>query len=61
MTEVKGSRMIEISRISPREIAGKLEEPLSNISYRVRKLSDCKAIELVLAALGTTGAADDGP
>jgi DNA-binding transcriptional ArsR family regulator len=33
--------------ISPRQISDTLREPLSNISYHVRVLADCGAIELV--------------
>ena len=33
--------------ISPREVSGKLEQPLSNVSYHVRVLADCDAINLV--------------
>jgi DNA-binding transcriptional ArsR family regulator len=33
--------------ISPRQISDALREPLSNISYHVRVLADCGAIELV--------------
>lgn len=33
------------SGISPRELATKLEEPLSNVSYHVRVLADAAAIE----------------
>jgi DNA-binding transcriptional ArsR family regulator len=32
--------------ISPRKISGLLDEPLSNISYHVRVLSECGAIKL---------------
>lgn len=32
---------------SPRELAAKLEEPLSALSYHVRVLAECKAIKLV--------------
>jgi DNA-binding transcriptional ArsR family regulator len=33
--------------ISPREIAGTLQQPLSNVSYHVRVLAECSAISLV--------------
>jgi DNA-binding transcriptional ArsR family regulator len=33
--------------ISPREIAGVLQQPLSNVSYHVRVLADCGAVSLV--------------
>jgi DNA-binding transcriptional ArsR family regulator len=33
--------------ISPREIAGSLGQPLSNVSYHVRVLAECSAIALV--------------
>ncbi|HYJ21476.1 MAG TPA: helix-turn-helix domain-containing protein [Solirubrobacterales bacterium] len=33
--------------ISPREIAGTLNQPLSNVSYHVRVLAECAAISLV--------------
>ena len=33
--------------ISPRELAAKLSEQLSALSYHVRVLAECKAIELV--------------
>jgi DNA-binding transcriptional ArsR family regulator len=33
--------------ISPREIAGVLRQPLSNVSYHVRVLAECAAISLV--------------
>jgi DNA-binding transcriptional ArsR family regulator len=39
--------MVEHDPISPREISDDLKEPLSNISYHVRVLADCGAIELV--------------
>jgi len=39
--------MGEEKAISPREIAGILNQPLSNISYHVRVLADCAAISLV--------------
>jgi DNA-binding transcriptional ArsR family regulator len=32
---------------SPRELADRLEEPLGNLSYHVRVLADCGALELV--------------
>lgn len=32
---------------SPRELADILEEPLSNLSYHVRVLADCGAVQLV--------------
>jgi len=32
---------------SPRELAEKLDEPLGNLSYHVRVLADCGALELV--------------
>jgi len=35
------------SPISPREVAGELRVPLSNVSYHVRVLADCAAISLV--------------
>ena len=34
-------------RSSPRELAETLSEPLSNVSYHVRVLADCEALELV--------------
>jgi DNA-binding transcriptional ArsR family regulator len=33
--------------ISPRQISDELREPLSNVSYHVRVLADCGAVELV--------------
>jgi len=33
--------------ISPRDVAGVLDQPLSNVSYHVRVLADCEAITLV--------------
>ena len=33
--------------ISPREVSGVLQQPLSNVSYHVRVLADCEAITLV--------------
>jgi DNA-binding transcriptional ArsR family regulator len=33
--------------ISPREIAAGLHQPLSNVSYHVRVLAECKAVALV--------------
>jgi DNA-binding transcriptional ArsR family regulator len=33
--------------ISPREIAGSLGQPLSNVSYHVRVLAECAAVSLV--------------
>lgn len=33
--------------ISPRELAAKLQEDLSSVSYHVRVLAECDAIELV--------------
>jgi DNA-binding transcriptional ArsR family regulator len=33
--------------LSPRELAGKLSEQLSALSYHVRVLAECKAVELV--------------
>ncbi len=33
--------------ISPRRLARELREPLSNVSYHVRILADCGAVELV--------------
>ena len=33
--------------ISPREIAARLGQPLSNVSYHVRVLADCAAVSLV--------------
>ena len=33
--------------ISPRQIATALHQPLSNVSYHVRVLSDCAAVSLV--------------
>jgi DNA-binding transcriptional ArsR family regulator len=35
------------AEISPRELSGKLEEPLSALSYHVRVLAECDAVELV--------------
>jgi len=40
-------RMTETDRYSPRELAEYLSEPLSNVSYHVRVLADCGALELV--------------
>jgi DNA-binding transcriptional ArsR family regulator len=34
-------------RLSPRELAATLGEPLSNVSYHVRVLVDCEALRLV--------------
>lgn len=34
-------------RSSPRDLAETLAEPLSNVSYHVRVLADCDALELV--------------
>ena len=39
--------MTRQERISPRELAELLSEPLSNISYHVRVLANCEALELV--------------
>jgi DNA-binding transcriptional ArsR family regulator len=39
--------MVEKERISPRQIADALKEPLSNVSYHVRVLADCGAVALV--------------
>jgi DNA-binding transcriptional ArsR family regulator len=33
--------------ISPREISGVLNQPLSNVSYHVRVLAECAAVSLV--------------
>jgi DNA-binding transcriptional ArsR family regulator len=33
--------------ISPRQISDELRQPLSNVSYHVRVLADCGAVELV--------------
>jgi DNA-binding transcriptional ArsR family regulator len=33
--------------VSPRALADELREPLSNVSYHVRVLADCKAVTLV--------------
>ena len=33
--------------ISPRELAGALHQPLSNVSYHVRVLAECAAVSLV--------------
>src|SRR4051794_26333096 len=33
--------------ISPREVSGELQQPLSNVRYHVRVLAECKAINLV--------------
>lgn len=33
--------------VSPREVSGVLQQPLSNVSYHVRVLADCEAITLV--------------
>jgi DNA-binding transcriptional ArsR family regulator len=37
----------ERGEISPRELATALSEPLSGLSYHVRVLAECEAIELV--------------
>jgi DNA-binding transcriptional ArsR family regulator len=37
----------EGGEISPRELAARLSEPLSALSYHVRVLAECKAIKLV--------------
>jgi DNA-binding transcriptional ArsR family regulator len=40
--------MLDISgEISPRELAAKLSEQLSALSYHVRVLAECRAVELV--------------
>jgi predicted transcriptional regulator len=39
--------MVGKEAISPREIAGTLGRPLSNVSYHVRVLADCAAVSLV--------------
>jgi DNA-binding transcriptional ArsR family regulator len=39
--------MVGKEAISPREIAGTLGQPLSNVSYHVRVLADCAAVSLV--------------
>lgn len=39
--------MSRVDRSSPRELAESLTEPLSNVSYHVRVLADCGALELV--------------
>jgi DNA-binding transcriptional ArsR family regulator len=39
--------MIGEKVISPRELADRLELPLSNVSYHVRVLADCGAVKLV--------------
>ncbi|HET7122202.1 MAG TPA: helix-turn-helix domain-containing protein [Solirubrobacterales bacterium] len=36
--------MVDEEAISPRELADRLELPLSNVSYHVRVLADCGAI-----------------
>jgi DNA-binding transcriptional ArsR family regulator len=33
--------------VSPRELATKLDQPLSALSYHVRVLAECRAVELV--------------
>jgi DNA-binding transcriptional ArsR family regulator len=33
--------------ISPRELTGLVDQPLSNVSYHVRVLAECRAIKLV--------------
>ncbi|MBS1890731.1 MAG: helix-turn-helix transcriptional regulator [Actinobacteria bacterium] len=37
----------EEATISPRRLAEVLKEPLSNVSYHVRILADCGAVELI--------------
>ncbi len=37
----------EKGEISPRELAAKLDQPLSALSYHVRVLAECEAVELV--------------
>jgi DNA-binding transcriptional ArsR family regulator len=37
----------EEATISPRRLAEVLKEPLSNVSYHVRILADCRAVELI--------------
>lgn len=39
--------MIGKEAISPREVAGALDQPLSNVSYHFRVLADCGAVNLV--------------
>jgi DNA-binding transcriptional ArsR family regulator len=40
-------KMIATDRISPRQLATELKEPLSNVSYHVRVLSEIEAATLV--------------
>jgi DNA-binding transcriptional ArsR family regulator len=44
-------RILRVARsrdmVSPKGISDKLDEPLSNVSYHVRILKECGAIELV--------------
>jgi DNA-binding transcriptional ArsR family regulator len=40
-------QMIDREAISPREVADALDLPLSNVSYHIRVLADCAAIDLV--------------
>ena len=39
--------IVKRDRISPRQISDELREPLSNVSYHVRVLADCRVITLV--------------
>lgn len=39
--------MIDAEPTSPRELAEKLEHPLSNVAYHVRVLNTCGGLELV--------------
>jgi len=38
--------MVGVEAISPREVAGTLDQPLSNVSYHFRVLADCGAVNL---------------
>jgi DNA-binding transcriptional ArsR family regulator len=39
--------MVGEEAISPREIANRIRQPLSNVAYHVRVLAECEAIALV--------------
>lgn len=40
-------QMLGEESISPREVADKLDLPLSNVSYHIRVLAECAAVSLV--------------
>ena len=45
--EILRTMLASAAEISPRELSGKLDEPLSALSYHVRVLAECDAVELV--------------